>query len=77
MGSLCGLCYDNYVSITQDRSQSLNTAVPSTAGTLLPARHRLWLALILGSLSALGALSIDTYLPAMPGIAGSCTPAGR
>jgi DHA1 family bicyclomycin/chloramphenicol resistance-like MFS transporter len=31
-------------------------------------RRRLSLALILGSLSALGALSIDMYLPAMPGM---------
>jgi DHA1 family bicyclomycin/chloramphenicol resistance-like MFS transporter len=34
----------------------------------LPARRRLWLALILGSLSAFGALSTDMYLPAMPGM---------
>jgi MFS transporter, DHA1 family, multidrug resistance protein len=32
----------------------------------VPARRRLSLALILGSLSALGAMSIDMYLPAMP-----------
>lgn len=56
------------MNITHDRPQNLNTAAPSTAGALLPARRRLWLALILGSLSALGALSIDMYLPAMPGM---------
>ncbi|AEV83092.1 MFS transporter [Actinoplanes sp. SE50] len=33
------------------------------------ARHRARLALILGALSAFGALTIDMYLPAMPGMA--------
>jgi DHA1 family bicyclomycin/chloramphenicol resistance-like MFS transporter len=48
-------------------SQTLQAAAPGTAAARpLPARRRLSLALILGSLSALGALSIDMYLPAMP-----------
>jgi MFS transporter, DHA1 family, multidrug resistance protein len=39
----------------------------ATVGTTpLAAKRRLALALILGSLSAMGALSIDMYLPAMP-----------
>src|SRR5271169_3340701 len=57
------------MSITIDRPQSLHTAATSTADAPpLPAWGRLPLALILGSLSALGALSIDMYLPAMPGM---------
>jgi DHA1 family bicyclomycin/chloramphenicol resistance-like MFS transporter len=40
----------------------------SGAANPLPFGRRLWLALILGSLSAVGALSIDMYLPAMPGM---------
>jgi MFS transporter, DHA1 family, multidrug resistance protein len=55
------------MNIIHDRPRGLRTAVPGTAGAPpLPARRRLWLTLILGSLSALGALSIDMYLPAMP-----------
>jgi DHA1 family bicyclomycin/chloramphenicol resistance-like MFS transporter len=57
------------MSITHDWSQSLQAEAPGTAGAPpLPATRRLWLALILGSLSAVGALSIDMYLPAMPGM---------
>jgi hypothetical protein len=48
-----------------ERSPSLQAAAPGTAAAPpLPAGRRLSLALILGSLSALGALSIDMYLPA-------------
>jgi MFS transporter, DHA1 family, multidrug resistance protein len=57
------------MSITHDWPQSLDTAAPSTAAAPpVPARRRVCLALVLGSLSALGALSIDMYLPAMPGM---------
>ncbi len=53
--------------ITQDEPRTLPEAAPGTAGARpLPARRRPGLVLILGSLSALGALSIDMYLPAMP-----------
>ena len=54
------------MSIIQERAPTLQMAAHGTAATVLPAGRRLWLALILGSLSALGALSIDMYLPAMP-----------
>lgn len=55
------------MSITQERSPSLQAAAPGTpAAPPLAAGRRLSMALILGSLSALGALSIDMYLPAMP-----------
>ena len=55
------------MSITHDWSHTLRVAAPRAADALpLPARRRLRLALILGSLSAFGALSIDMYLPAMP-----------
>jgi DHA1 family bicyclomycin/chloramphenicol resistance-like MFS transporter len=51
------------------RVQDRPVATPSTAAAPpLPLRRRLSLPLILGSLSALGALSIDMYLPAMPGM---------
>jgi DHA1 family bicyclomycin/chloramphenicol resistance-like MFS transporter len=61
------------MSIIHDEPRSLREAgpgpAPGTAGAPpLPFRRRLWLALILGSLSAIGALSIDMYLPAMPGM---------
>jgi DHA1 family bicyclomycin/chloramphenicol resistance-like MFS transporter len=49
------------------RTRSPYTAAPGAAGALAAPR-RLRLALILGSLSALGALSIDMYLPALPGM---------
>jgi DHA1 family bicyclomycin/chloramphenicol resistance-like MFS transporter len=39
-------------------------------GELLPARRRLVLVLVLGLLSALGPLTIDMYLPALPTITG-------
>ncbi|WP_285550555.1 multidrug effflux MFS transporter [Actinoplanes regularis] len=45
--------------ITQDRE----VTAPARPG------RRAWLALVLGSLSAFGALTIDMYLPAMPGMA--------
>jgi DHA1 family bicyclomycin/chloramphenicol resistance-like MFS transporter len=40
------------------------------SGELLPARRRLVLVLVLGLLSALGPLTIDMYLPALPTITG-------
>jgi DHA1 family bicyclomycin/chloramphenicol resistance-like MFS transporter len=55
------------MSIIQERPLSPYPAAPGAA-TAWPAPRRLRLALILGSLSALGALSIDMYLPAMPGM---------
>ncbi|SDF87267.1 MFS transporter, DHA1 family, bicyclomycin/chloramphenicol resistance protein [Pseudonocardia oroxyli] len=42
--------------------------VPSLSTTAVPSRTRL--ALLLGGLIALGPLTIDMYLPALPGIAG-------
>jgi MFS transporter, DHA1 family, multidrug resistance protein len=57
------------VDITHDELRSLRPAAPGTGGAPPPpAGRRLSLALILGSLSAFGALSIDMYLPAMPGM---------
>lgn len=54
--------------ITHGGSQTRRAVSPGTAAAPrpLPAGRRLSLALILGSLSALGAMSIDMYLPAMP-----------
>jgi DHA1 family bicyclomycin/chloramphenicol resistance-like MFS transporter len=53
--------------ITQDEPRNLQAGIPGSGGPPpLVARRRVSLALILGSLSALGALSIDMYLPAMP-----------
>ena len=55
------------MSIIQEGQRSPRTTAPGIAGPApLPAGRRRSLALILGSLSALGALSIDMYLPAMP-----------
>ncbi len=55
------------MNIILERSPSLQAAAAGTsAAPPLPAGRRLSTALILGSLSALGALSIDMYLPAMP-----------
>ena len=48
--------------------RSSRTAAPAAGAPPLPAGRRLSLVLILGSLSALGPLSIDMYLPAMPGM---------
>lgn len=36
-----------------------------------PSKSRLWMILILGSLSAFGPLSLDMYLPSLPELAGS------
>ncbi|MGK5442723.1 multidrug effflux MFS transporter [Micromonospora sp. URMC 105] len=44
-------------------------SVPPTAGDLLSPRQRLQLVLVLGSLIAVGPLTIDMYLPALPAIA--------
>ncbi|TDG00455.1 multidrug effflux MFS transporter [Paenibacillus piri] len=41
-------------------------ARPEDAGTRPSSSRRLWIALILGSLSAFGPLSLDMYLPALP-----------
>jgi DHA1 family bicyclomycin/chloramphenicol resistance-like MFS transporter len=48
----------------------MTTTLPATAtpGDLLTRRDRLQLVLVLGSLIALGPLTIDTYLPALPSI---------
>jgi DHA1 family bicyclomycin/chloramphenicol resistance-like MFS transporter len=65
------------MNIIIDQPRSLRPAAPGTAGAPpLAARRRLRLALILGSLSALGALSIDMYLPAMPSMIGQLHASG-
>ncbi|UUZ80139.1 hypothetical protein LJK88_34995 [Paenibacillus sp. P26] len=49
-----------------------NSASPSGARS-----SRLTMAIVLGSLTAFGPLSIDMYLPALPTLAGIFTPAHR
>ncbi|HZG17581.1 MAG TPA: multidrug effflux MFS transporter [Candidatus Bathyarchaeia archaeon] len=44
--------------------------VSTTYATPAKKSGRLWMALILGSLSAFGPLSLDMYLPALPNLAG-------
>jgi DHA1 family bicyclomycin/chloramphenicol resistance-like MFS transporter len=43
-------------------------SAPQTAGELMGRRQHLQLVLVLGSLIAVGPLTIDTYLPALPAV---------
>lgn len=51
-----------------DSGVTLTLAAPATPGDLMTGAQRLRLVLVLGSLIAIGPLTIDMYLPALPAI---------
>jgi MFS transporter, DHA1 family, multidrug resistance protein len=56
-----------FMTLAPERTVAADTG-RSSPGETMPARSRLRLVLVLGSLTALGPLSIDMYLPALPTI---------
>src|SRR6185437_114933 len=54
--------------LTARRSLTRNMSDPAMPGELMSGRQRAWLVLVLGSLIAIGPLTIDMYLPALPSI---------